>query len=187
MVARKTKFCISIEKLQISFEGSQELGEDIQRGVTQALGTLMDTQARALAHDEQSPRVLKANSLPFDAAIESGGAQPAPTPVAEENGEKPKPVRTRRARGGPSVGELLQGLKEEGFFRQARTSAEVLTHLKDSKGHNPRQTTTLTVLQKMTQKGDLYRGSNSDGHYIYKDTPFDASPGSPSPAEQPAR
>ena len=54
MVTRKTKFSISIEKMQIEFEGSQELGQQIQHGVQQAIGGLMGVQARLLAMQQLS-------------------------------------------------------------------------------------------------------------------------------------
>ncbi len=190
MVTNQTEFSISIEKLEIKFKGTQELGQQIQQGVTQAIGGLMNAQARLLAAQPQPTEVI-------DAVVPNG--QPAQPngqgnhSVADGNGEKPKQPRQRRTKGGPSIASLLHGLKQEGYFSQARTSADVLVHLKDNKGHSLPETNVRTELQRMVQKTDgdpakLHRSKNdSEKVYVYKDTPFNESDGSPSSAERPAQ
>jgi hypothetical protein len=187
MVTRKTKFTISIEKLQIEFEGSQELGQQIQHGVQQAIGGLMSTQAQLLAL-QQPGQVLDGEVVHAAASPENGQSGQA----TNGNGDKPKPPRQRRPKGGPSIANLLLDLKQEGYFSQARSSGEVLAYLKDSKGHNLRSSAVMTELQRMIQKKDgeaskLYRNKTDSENYVYKDTAFNEGQRSPSPADQPAQ
>jgi hypothetical protein len=185
MVTRRTKFSISIEKLQIEFEGSQELGQHIQHGVQQAIGGLMNTQARLLAM-QQPGHVFDGEVV--DSTASSQGGQSGQ--MTNGLGDKPKQPRQRRAKGGPSIAHLLLGLKQEKFFSQARSSGEVLAYLKDSKGHNLRPSAVLTELQRMVQRGEgeaskLYRNKSDSENYVYKDSPFNEGQRSPSPADQP--
>ena len=182
MVLRKSKLKISIKELSFEFEGSQEEAQAVQHGLQQTLGSLMNTQARVLTHRRDAPQMIDAAPL---GTLPNGDERPA---TEDGNGEKPK--RQRRAKG-PSIANLLLGLKQEGYFSQARSSGEVLAHLKDSKGHTLRSSAVMTELQRMVQKQDgesakLYRGKNDSENYIYKDSPFNENPGSPSPPEQPA-
>jgi hypothetical protein len=182
MVLRKSKLKISIKELSFEFEGSQEEAQAVQQGLQQTLGSLMNTQARVLTHRPDAPQVIDAAQVD---ALTNGDERPA---AVDGNGEKPK--RQRRAKG-PSIANLLLGLKQEGYFSQARSSGEVLAHVKVSKGHTLRASAVMTELQRMVQKEDgepakLYRGKNDSENYIYKDAPFNANPGSPNPAEQPA-
>lgn len=184
MVLRKSKLKISIKELSFEFEGSQEEAQAVQHGLQQTLGSLMNTQARVLTHRPDAPRIIDA--APVDTTA-TGEERPA---TVNSNGEKPKSPRQRRAKG-PSIASLLLGLKQEGYFSQPRPSGEVLAHLKDSKGHTLRSNAVMTELQRMVQKEDgepakLYRGKNDSENYIYKDTPFNESPGSPNPPEQSA-
>jgi hypothetical protein len=185
MATRQTEFSISIEKLEIKFKGTQELGQQIQQGVTQALGGLMNAQARLLAARDDSVRVIEGTDLDGTESQVNGQTS------SDGSSDKPKPPRQRRTKGGPSIANLLNGLKQEGYFSQARASADVLVHLKDNKGHSLPENTVRTELQRMVQKDDrdpakLYRSKN-EKLYIYKDTPFNESNGSPSTAEQPAQ
>jgi hypothetical protein len=191
VVTRETEFSIEIEKLRIKFKGTQEVGLQIQQGVTQAIGGLMNAQARVLAAQPQDGEVIEAvipNGLPVQANGHSNQA------VAEGTSEKLKQPRQRRSKGGPSIANLLLGLKEEGFFTLARTSADVLVHLKDNKGHTLPENSVRTELQRMVQKEDadpakLHRTKNDSEKklYIYKDSPFNESNGSPSSGELPAQ
>lgn len=188
MSTRKTKFSISVKELEIQFEGSQEVGQQFQQGVQQVLGGLINAQGRMMALREQvSPGgEVQVVEAPAPAGAQTGANGHA---VASADGDKTK--RQRRTKGGPSIGNLLFGLKQEGFFSQARSSGEVLSHLKDSKGHSLRGPAVMTELQRMVQKQDgdpakLYRSKNDSENYIYKDSPFDESSGSPNAGEQSA-
>lgn len=176
MANSKTKFSIS---LQINFEGTREVGQQIQQGVANSLGGLMSAQARLLAIHDAQPHVTDATII--DGAAASNGDAIHGTP--DGNGVKPKQLRQKRGKNGPSIANLLLNLKQETFFSQVRTSADVLLRLKD-KGHSPPDTTVLTGLQRMVKKDELYREKNKKV-WIYKDTPFNESPRNPSPAEQP--
>ena len=178
MVTRKVKFKISIKELQMEFEGTQDLGHQIQRGVTQALGGLMNAQAHLLTAAPEPATVI-------DAEVSGSGVANADGPVDQDgNGGKPKQPRQRKTRGGSLIG-LLRGLKQEGFFTQARPVSEIKDRLKD-KGHNYTDSNISARLQDLTKKDELFRGkSGEEGPYVYKDTPFNESPRSPNPAEQP--
>ena len=184
MVIRKSKLKISIKELSFEFEGSQEDAQAVQHGLQQTLGSLMNTQARVLTHRPHDPIVI-------DRAPVDGMANSDELPAAVNgNGEKPKPPRQRRAKG-PSIANLLLGLKQDKYFSQARSSGEVLTHLKDNKGHTLRSTAVMTELKRMVQKEDgepskLYRNKSDSENYVYKDSPFNENPGSPHPSERPA-
>lgn len=166
MVFRKTKFSISIEKLQIEFEGGQEEGQQIQQEVRQALGGLMNTQARLLTMRDQTGQSINGE-------VVYPVASPSQTTTSSD-GDKQKQPRQRRSKSGATVAGLLNGLKQEGYFTQPRTGADVLARLKD-KGHSCQQSSVLTGLQRLAQKDELYRESNSESVYIYKDTPFHES------------
>lgn len=173
MVIRKTKFSISIEKVKIEFEGSQELGQQIHQGVQQAIGGLMNTQSRLLAAPHEPIRVI-------DGTVEDDNGMDG----ADGNGEKQKQPCQRRTKSGTSLVSLLRALKQENFFSQPRPVSENIVRLKD-KGHTCRQGTVSARLQEMTQKDELYRAtSGEEGVYVYKDTPFNESPRSASPDEQ---
>jgi hypothetical protein len=178
MVTRKTKFSISIEKVKIEFEGSQELGQQIHQGVQQAIGGLMNTQTRLLSIRDQPGQVI-------DTEIVDGGTPLVPA-ATDGNGEKQKQQRQRRSRGGTSLVNLLRGLKEEGFFSQPRPVSEILVRLKE-KGHICRQDIVSARLKDLTQREELYRATSGEENvYVYKDTPFHESIRSRSPTDQPA-
>jgi hypothetical protein len=185
MALRKSKLKISIKELTFEFEGSQEEAQVVQHGLQQTLGSLMNTQARVLTHRPEAPLVFDPVSVD---ATANGGERPG---EVDGNGEKPKQPRQRRGKGGPSIANLLLGLKQEGYFSQPRSSGEVLSYLKDSKGHNLRGPAVLSELQRMIQKKDgepskLHRIKNESDNYIYKDSPFNESLGRPISPEQPA-
>jgi len=178
MVFRKNKFKISIEKLQIEFEGGQEEGQLIQHEVRQALGGLMNTQARLLNIRDQAGRIVNGEVVEAEASPGSS--------AMDGSGEKQKQPRQRRPKGGPSLVNLLRTLKHEGFFSQPRPVSEIMIRLRD-KGHNCRPETVSTRLLELTQKEELHRAtSGEEGVYVYKDTPFHESIRSPSPPDQPA-
>jgi hypothetical protein len=186
MVIRRTKFSISIEKLQIEFEGSQEVGQQIQHGVQQALGGLMNAQARLLAMREQvaptgDVRVIDA-PVSDDGPV---GANGNGTGTAA-NTDKPKQPRQRKASGASLTG-LLRAMKAEGFFSQARSRGDTEARLKE-KGHTFKSNNVAARLMELAQKNELFRKAiGEDGNYVYKDSPFDESSGSPNAGQQPSQ
>lgn len=177
MITRKTKFRISIEKVNIEFEGSQELGQQIHQGVQQAIGGLMNTQTRLLSLRDQPAQAIDGE------VVETAASQSQTATDGKEVNQKQP--RQRRSKSGSTVANLLDCLKQEKYFAQPRTGADVQARLKD-KGHNPRQSNVLTGLQRMAQKNELYRENNDENVYTYKDSPFHDSPRSPSPTDRPA-
>jgi hypothetical protein len=190
MDSRAVKFSISIEKLEIKFEGTQELGQQFQNGINQAIGGLVNSQTRMLAAGtgKSAPDTLIVNAQP----VPENGQQLDAVPAANghpANGTKSKVSRTRVASGGPSLANLLAGMKQEGYFGQPRSAGDVVTHLKDSKGHTFLAKNVMTGLQRMVQKGEadpakLYRTKNESNNYIYKDTAFDEGPQRPDAADE---
>ena len=99
--------------------------------------------------------------------------------------DKMKPPRQRRT-SGVSLKGLLRTLKTEGFFGQARSRAETEARLKD-KGHTCKASHVAARLQELTQSDELYRKAvGEDGNYVYQDSAFDESSGSPDTAERSA-
>jgi hypothetical protein len=132
----------------------------------------MNTQARLLTIRGQPNQIINGEGVDSSQATTSG------------NGEKQKQPRQRRPKSGATVAGLLDGLKQEKYFSHPRTGADVLARLKD-KGHNCQQSSVLTGLQRMAQKDELYRESNNESVYVYKDTPFHESIRSPGSGELP--
>ncbi len=126
----KTKFRISIKEFSIEFEGNQDLGQQINQGVTQALSGLMNTHDCLLTEGPQERREFIDEKI-----VDADPVKPNEQHNQALNGDKPKQPRQRRARAGPFVANFLLGLKQEGFFSLAHSSGEVLNHLKVSKAH----------------------------------------------------
>lgn len=196
MAVRKTKFRISIKELSFEFEGSQEVGLEIQQGIQQSLGSLMQTQARVLAHREASGVVVEAPAPLFDGQDAQGasplnGAPPLngaipPNTATPTKGEKVKPARQRRAKADSPMA-LLREMKAEGFFAQARSAVEIQEKLK-LKGHTVKTSTISARLKELTQKKEFFRDNAAEeGSFVYKDSPFHEMPGSPNSPEQPSQ
>ena len=179
MVTRKAKFSIEIEKLKINFEGTQELGQQIQQGVTQAIGGFMNTQARLLSAKPEPTPVI-------DAEVSDNGSPKANGQGNfDGNSEKPKQPKQRKTKGVSLIG-LLRGLKKEGFFAQARPVSEILERLQ-TKGHSNFTDSNISArLQDLTKKDELFRDRIGEGPYVYKDTRFHEAPRPASSPEQPA-
>jgi hypothetical protein len=172
MITRKTKFKVSIKELSFEFEGSQEVAQQVQQGIQQTLSGLMNTQARVLALRDDSQVI---DSEPVASPVQTNGDAHSPA----TDGDPDKSKSQRRGKKGTSLAALLRAMKEEKFFTQARLGTEVLARLKDM-GHTYRSSNVLTELQRFVQRRELYRANNSDNVYVYKDTPFDEGPGTPS-------
>ena len=193
MAIRNTKFKVSIKELSFEFEGSQEVGLVVQQGIQQSLGSLMQTQARVLAHRETPGVVAEALAPLFDGqhgqtvpplngAPPVNGAIP-PNTATPVNGERVKLPRQRRPKSGVPMA-LLREMKAEKFFSQTRSAAEILEKLK-LKGHTVQQSVISARLKELTQKNELFRINGAEeGSYVYKDSPFNENPGSPNPSDQ---
>src|SRR5437660_655132 len=100
MATRKVKITIELEKLKISVEGTQDAGQQVQQ-LTQAFGGLLNSPAR-LVSEQDEPTTINGEEAP-DHGGQKGNGQSSP----EATGEKSKQPRQRRARGGPSIANLL--------------------------------------------------------------------------------
>jgi hypothetical protein len=180
MATRKVKLRISIKEFSMDFEGTQDLGLQIQQGFTEAIGGLMNAQARMLAAQPEPGQVIDAE------VSDSGTARVNGQESQNAYGEKGKQPKQRRARSGVSLTNLLRGLKKEGYFSQARPVSDILERLKD-KGHSNFTESNISArMQELTKKNELYRDKNGQGVYVYKDSQFDEAQRSEGPSEQPA-
>ena len=102
--------------------------------------------------------------------------------VIDQPAEKP---RKPRKTSGVSLTNLLRDLKGERFFSEPRSVEAVREKLK-TKGHTFPDSTISSRLLDLTKKNELYR--NVVGEiWLYKDTPFNESPGTANLPEQPAK
>ena len=162
---QKVKFKVTIEKLSFEFEGAREMGQALQTGLTNTLGSLMKTQQTVLA----LPATPPAPTL-FDAP--ANGELVIPPPAATV--EKPKRANSRKP-GQPTIPDRIKAMKAEGFFGVPRNSQAIEEHLKTTKAFNIRSSSLPGVLQKLTQDGELFRKSIEDVFH-YQDKPFNESP-----------
>jgi hypothetical protein len=83
---------------------------------------------------------------------------------ADANGDEPAETRRRRSGAGPSA--LLTVLKEEGFFAEKRTIADIRAAL-GKKGHTYKSNEVSPTLVSLTQQQVLKREKNADNQWIY--------------------
>lgn len=180
MAEQKIKFKVSIKELSFEFEGSREVGQALQAGLSRSLGGLVDAQRIAMAAIPAKP-----GTPPVD---ETGNGFNGIHVPAEQvvNGQPPadKPKKARKS-GGTSLTNLLRDLKKETYFSEPRSPDAVRERLK-LKGHTFPENTIASRLLDLTKKDELFR-QQSDTGYMYKDTPFDEVPrtagANPEPAE----
>lgn len=168
-MAEKIKFKVSIKELSFEYEGSREVGQALQAGLSRSLAGLVDTQRTAMLP-----------ALPVHDQGEGDGVGSAPV-VIDQPAEKSK--KPRRMSGVSLIG-LLRDLKTQKFFGEPRSVDAIRDKLK-TKGHIFTDSPISGRLLDLTKKNELYR--NVVGEiWLYKDTPFNESPGSPKSADQPA-
>jgi hypothetical protein len=175
MAEQKIKFKVSIKELSFEYEGSREVGQALQTGLNQSLARLMDTQRTVMA-------LPNGTTPPATEIVDGDGAAAppaAPTPAAPAEKVK-KPRRTN----GVSLINILRELKQERYFNEPR-SAESIREKVRLKGHTFSASTVAARLQDLTKKKELHRAESEEG-FVYKDTPFNESPGAPSPPVEPA-
>jgi hypothetical protein len=169
-MAEKIKFKISIKELTFEYEGTREVGQALQAGLSRSLAGLVDTQKTVM---------LPVSSLPAPIPEKENGT--TEVPAVSPPGEKAKKPRKSN---GSSITNLILELKGERYFVEPRTSENIREKLK-TKGHNILSSSMSGPLQKLTQKSELHRQQSEEG-YVYKDTPFNESAGTPKSADKPA-
>ncbi len=170
MAEQKIKFKVSIKELSFEFEGTRDVGQALQAGLSRSIGGLLDTQRTVMA----LPGVADAST---DDTPE-GVVIPAEPP----NGHQPPPpekVKKPRKTNGVSVTNLLRELKEKKYFTEPRTSDAIRERLRID-GYTVAANRLSGRLQEMMRKKELYREDTAEG-FVYKDTPFDESPRTPNP------
>jgi hypothetical protein len=174
MATNKMKFEISIKELTFKFEGDFEQGQRIQTGISRALGDISRLQDTATGLQEPTKQIQgpvidvpkrkykKRRAATADAETPNEGAEGEAQGQAEESGER----RTT----GTSFKELLQSLKQDGFFNTPQTTKQMVQHFSAS-GHTSVKTTDLTApLARMTRGKELKRVKNEDDVWAYSTT-----------------
>jgi hypothetical protein len=171
-MAEKIKFKVSIKELSFEYEGTREVGQALQAGLSRSLAGLVDTQRTVM---------LPSPALPLHDQVNGNGDGHIVIDQPPQPAEKPK--KPRKMSGVSLIG-LLRDLKTEKYFGEPR-SVDVLREKLKTKGHTYRDSTISARLLDMTKKNELFR--NIVGEiWLYKDTPFNESPGTTNVPEQPA-
>jgi hypothetical protein len=170
-MAEKIKFKVSIKELSFEYEGTREVGQVLQAGLSRSLSGLVDMQRAVMLPAPARPVHDQTN----------GNGDSSGTVVIDQPAEKPKKPRKTS---GVSLINLLRDLKTERFFGEPRSVDTVREKLK-TKGHTFADSPISARLLDLTKKNELYR--NMVGEiWLYKDIPFDESPRTSDAPEQPA-
>jgi hypothetical protein len=170
-MAEKIKFKVSIKELSFEYEGTREVGQALQAGLSRSLAGLVDTQRTVM---------LPAPPVPVHDKINGNGDGPGQI-IIDQPAERP---RKPRKTSGVSLIGLLRDLKTEKFFGEARSGEAIRERLK-AKGHTFTPSTVAARLQDLTKKNELYRRMVGEV-WLYKDKPFDEGPRTADAPEQPA-
>src|ERR1700722_20369182 len=133
-MAEKIKFKVSIKELSFEYEGSREVGQALQAGLSRSLASLVDTQKTVM---------LPASSIPIMVPENENGTVDSTSLSATPSIEKTK--RPRKTNG-VSVVNLLRELKEERFFSEPRSAENIREKLR-VKGHSINASTLAGRLQ----------------------------------------
>ncbi|HWY85913.1 MAG TPA: hypothetical protein VNX28_04265 [Gemmataceae bacterium] len=137
-MADKIKFKVSIKELSFEYEGTREVGQAIQAGLSRSLAGLVDTQRTAM---------LPVPTLSVHDHVNGNGHE-SNSSVIDQPGEKSK--KPRKSSGVSLIG-LLRDLKTEKFFGEPR-SLEMLRDKLKTKGHTFRDSTISARLLDLTKK-----------------------------------
>jgi hypothetical protein len=168
-MAEKMKFKVSIKELSFEYEGTRDVGQALQAGLSRSLAGLMDTQRTVM---------LPAPPLPIHDQEDGNGDGHI---VINQRAQKPK--KPRKSSGVSLIG-LLRDLKTEKFFAEPR-SVDALREKLKTKGHTFKDSLISARLLDLTQGSELSRSPNGAG-WLYKDTPFDESAGTTNTADESA-
>ncbi len=169
MAEQKIKFKVSIKELSFEFEGTRDIGNALQAGLSRSIGGLLDTQRTVMA----LPGVA---DDPIDAQV----VDDAPAMPLNSHIPPPEKVRKSRKPKGIPVKTLLRELKQNGFFTEPRTAEVIREHLRINGGYNVQPGSLAGRLTELLKMKELHRQEDADS-YVYKDTPFDESPRTPNP------
>jgi hypothetical protein len=169
---QRIKFKVSLKELSFEFEGSRDIGQALQSGLNRSLAQLLDTQRTVLALSTQKEPLVESEEL-------NGDHEPVP-----ENPASPGKTPKRPRRTGPNLAGLVRELKAEDYFKEPKTMSNIIDVLK-VKGHIVKPNSLSGRLQTMAQNKELYRQQTDDG-FVYKDSPFNESPGTQDPPVDPA-
>ncbi|MGL4555837.1 MAG: hypothetical protein ACRC33_32105 [Gemmataceae bacterium] len=173
-MAEKIKFKVTLEKLSFEYEGTREVGQALQAGLSRSLANLVDTQRTAM---------LPAPPVPVHEMSNGNGDGPSPVVIDQSPRPVQKPKKSRKMTGVSHIG-LLRGLKAEGYFGEPRP-VEMLREKLKEKGHTLKDSLISARLLDMIQKDELHR-KQEGGSWLYKDKPFDESPGTANASEDAA-
>src|SRR6266567_6319295 len=161
MADQKIKFKVSIKELSFEFEGSRDIGQALQVGLTRSLGQLVDTQ-RTVMTLPGAPAIVApvANDIATQTLFSEVPASVAPMTNGHAAGPQEKQARKAR-KGGPTLAALVRELKLAGFFTEPRSMAAILDKLKVS-GRNVKSNSISGTLQTMAQNKELFRNQAGD-------------------------
>jgi hypothetical protein len=115
---------------------------------------------------------LTSSALPSATKVSNrrraGGAKSRPAKGAALR--RPSPVRSkgRRPSERPGPKAALELLQAEGFFANARTMTDILSHLKESKTYVYKTSDMTATLQRAVRQGALTRSRNAEAQFQYK-------------------
>jgi hypothetical protein len=171
-MADNIKFKVSIKELSFEYEGTREVGQALQAGLSRSLAGLVDTQRTVM---------LPAPALPLSEHVTGNGESPGQTKIDQQPVQKAK--KLRKMTGVSHIG-LLRDLKSDKYFAEPR-SVEMIREKLKTKGHTLKDSLISARLLDLTQKGELHR-KQEGGNWFYKDKSFDESQRIADAPEQPA-
>src|SRR5690349_14409555 len=114
-MAEKIKFKVSIKELSFEYEGTREVGQALQAGLSRSLANLVDTQRTAM---------LPAPPRPVQDLGNGDGNGDGPVVIDQPPQPVQKAKKPRKMTGVSHIG-LLRGLKAENYFSEPR-SVEII-------------------------------------------------------------
>lgn len=146
MASKTVKFEVELKGLRVKFEGDIQIAERFSGEIASAVNNLASAQQRLLPAAPNAPTT----SPPLDAGSRRGGRRRRrsvsasggidPSIIVEGTTEEanssgaPETTEGRRRRSGAGQSALLMSLKQEGFFAEKRTIADIREALA-KKGH----------------------------------------------------
>jgi hypothetical protein len=126
------KLLVDLQRGLIEVDGSDQF-------VSRVYSDVRETILNKLASGSRSPEVAD-----------------TPTRATQQTGETTKKTRRRTRAGGPSCASRIEAVKDEGFFKQAKSAGEVRAKLKE-RGTTYPSKNIAAALNNLTKSGKLRR------------------------------
>ena len=173
MPTNKVEFEMSIKEISFKFKGDYELGQKLQKGISDAVDGIAKLQNSAMSIEDASAKPVtgsvvelfrtkrRTRKRPAGAAEGTGESNP-------ENGETTQAAGATRGGTGTSPTKLMLELRKSGFFSVKRKAAEVQAEL-NTKGHTRIGPQDLTSpLISLCKKDVLKRSKNESDVWVYE-------------------